>query len=84
MPSVNKDSQLLMVKIAMILRVEIHTTFVNIHQYLVRKKIRRHNEPSNVTNPFLRWLALVILLVHRLRVEVEAEVDAARVMLAFF
>jgi len=31
-PFFNKDSQLLMIKIVMIMHVEIHTTFFNIHK----------------------------------------------------
>ena len=61
-PFSNKDSQLLMVKIVMIMHVEIHTTFLTSTGTLCTRRIRGHKEPSNVTNPFLRWLALVILL----------------------
>jgi len=75
------DSQLLTVNIVMIMHVEIHSTLLT---STGTRRIRGHKEPSNVTNPFLRWLALVILFVHRLRVDVVAEVDAARVMSAFF
>jgi hypothetical protein len=78
------DSNFLMVKIVMIMHVEIHTTFLTSTCTLCTRKIRSHKEPSNVTNPFLRWLALLILFVHWLRVDVEAEVDAARVVSAFF
>jgi hypothetical protein len=70
-----------MVNIVMIMHVEIHTTLVT---STGTRRIRGHKEPSNVTNPILRWLALVILFVHRLRVDVVAEGDAARVMSAFF
>jgi hypothetical protein len=78
------DTNLLMVKIMMIMHVEIHTTFLTSTCTLCTRKIRTHKEPSNVTNLFLRWLALLILFVNRLPVDAEAEVDAARVVSAFF
>jgi hypothetical protein len=68
----------------LVMLVEIHITFLTSTGTSRTTKIRGHKEPSNITNPFLRWLALVILSVPRLGVDVEPEVDAARVMSAFF
>jgi len=72
-----------MLKIVLIMHVEIHTTFLTSICTLSTRKIRSHKEPSNVTNPFLRWLALFILFVHRLRVDVEAEVTQLEWCLLF-
>lgn len=85
MPSLTNDGHLLMVMIVIVMRVKIHTTlFLASTGAFCTRRIRGHKEPSNVTSPFLRWLAVVVLFVHRLHVGVEAEVDAARVMTVFF
>ena len=40
-------------------------------------------ELSKATKSFLRWIALIVLSVHRFRVSVAPDDDGARVMSAF-